>query len=349
MYMCSSLKRGLQRYLFYFSIWCIIVVGCLQKNSTSESEAAGITDLDLKLGSLDSEIVLHPDQADLYRSRANIYQEKGQWENAVNDLERTVSIEPTDIDSWHLMADILLESFQSRRALETMTAVASKYPDSLNTWLKLSEFQLILKRYSDGLQTLQTIQEKYPFESEIFFMKGMILKETGNLKAAWREFQLATREDPGFMDAWINAGQVLELLNDTGAIRCYQTALQISPGNVRVMHALAQYYSNHDETEKAISQYRELIRIDPGYTFAYYNMGLIYLDLDSLDKAFNHFNIVINVDPSFASGYYYRGLVSELLSNFRSAESDFNQAVNLNAEDASFREAQNRIRYKIGR
>lgn len=337
----STVSKSRSKYASW--VLAIASVFCFQcKHSTEVPTSTPPQTPEVEM--LSDYIEANPENPTLRVQRGEQYLREENYDAAIADFNAALSMDSLNIDAWHLLADGYLDNIQSRKALETMETATEIFPDSIRSFLKLTEFRLILRQYDDAMQSIQSIQTKHPNNPDAFFLKGMILKESGDTTGAIQQFQLATREDPFMIDAWINAAQLLESIGDPEAIRYYDAALSINPNHINLLHAKAQYLAHQDATAESIATYQRIISIDPDYSYAYYDIGLLYLDQDSIGKAFQHFDIAIKTEPMFARAYFYRGLTREIEGDLSMALQDFEQAVRLDPDDSDAEEAIQRVK-----
>ncbi|MBK8505579.1 MAG: tetratricopeptide repeat protein [Saprospiraceae bacterium] len=275
--------------------------------------------------------------------RGAMYYDQGRYPEAIIDLQKSTNLDSLDVEAWHLLADALLDNLQSREALETMETTAKLFHSRIPTLLKLSEFQLILKRYSEAMTTLRQIQSIESQNPDAYFMKGMVFKENGDTAQAIAQFQLATKENPKLIDAWINLGHLLEAQNNPDALRYFDAGLTISPGHRLILHAKSQYLARANRIEEAKAVYRQMIEIEPYDSEPYYDLGLLYLDQDSLIRAAAHFDLRMKIDPLFVRAYFYRGLTRELMGEIDGARIDYEQTLQIDPKNMDAGEALKRL------
>jgi tetratricopeptide (TPR) repeat protein len=333
-------KKTLALYLICFSTHFIACQGNDQQENLRKAESSSLTP---ELEQLNTLLESNPDEADLWFQRAQLYYEMEKYPQAVSDLEKAIRLDSTVRQYRHLLADAYLDNYESRKALETMEKTVKLFPESISSLLKLSEFQLILKRYPDAMNTLNRIHKIAPQNADAYFMKGLVIKETGDTSQAIGMFQSATKENPRLIDAWINLGQLHEALNDQDAIRYFDGGLSVSPDHPLLLHAKAQYLAGQDRIEEAKLVYRRWIEVDPLNGDPYYDLGLLYLDQDSLTQALGHFDLAIKINPMYSRAYFYRGYTRELTGEESAARQDYEQTLQLDPEDSDAREALNRV------
>lgn len=326
--------------LICFSALFIACHADVPSENQEKNEVAGIVP---ELDQLNVLIVSNPEEFDLRLQRAKLYYQMEQYPQAIGDLELALQLDSTDLQTRHLLADAYLDNYQSRKALGSLEKTVMMYPESIPSLLKLAEFQLILKRHQEAMHTLAIIHDLDHQNADAYFMKGMVLKETGDTTLAIRHFQNATRENPNLIDAWINLGQLHEALNDAEAIRYYDAGLAVSPDNPLLLLTKAQYLAGQDRIDESKSIYHFMMELDP-YSFEpYYDLGLLYLDQDSLNQAVNHFDLSIKINPMYARAYFYRGYTRELTGQVDEARYDYEQTLRLNPGDSDAKEALDRL------
>jgi len=317
------------------------------QNQEEPVEASTTKYNDPAIDAISQQISQAPNKADLYYSRAELFYVNEGYDEAIEDLNRALDLDSTKVEYLHLLADVYLDYYKSRLALQTMKKAARQFPEHIPTLLKLSEFQLILKQNKESLQTVDKILQLSPQNAEGYFMLGMNFKEMGDTARAVNSFQQSVELDPEIIDAWIYLGQLQAGLGNDIALQYFNSALSVDPGNIQVLHAKADYFSDLGRLEEAVDVYRDMVRIDPQYEQSYFNMGLLFLDQDSVLKAYEQFDLLLEVSPLHIRGYYFRGLSSEFMGNFGAAKSDYEQALKFSPDYQNALEGLERVEKEL--
>ncbi len=334
--MIILLKLPAMRPVFVvLSAWLLVTLSCNRQDSSRESQLANNSTQRLsKITAIPLESLISEGQQLLY---------EGDIARATLLLEEALKRDSTIIDLHHLLADAYFEGMQSQRALDLLQNAAHQFKDSLRVHLKLAEIQLILKKYRASLQTIEHIHKLDPNNPDGFFLKGLVYKEMGDTSLALRQFQYTTRENPQFLDAWIEAGQLAMASGVAKASHYFEAGLRISPDHIPLLNALARYQALEGKYPQAKKLYRKIISIDPDYSKAYFDLGLLFLDQDSIELAEDHFNLAVETDPVFATAYFYRGLARELKFDTVSAIHDYRQALSLDPSEQRAEKGVNRL------
>jgi cytochrome c-type biogenesis protein CcmH/NrfG len=122
---------------------------------------------------------------------------------------------------------------------------------------------------------------------------------TPEQRTALKELETRVQKDPNDVEAWVQLG---DLNYDTDrpmeAIRAYEQALSLKPGNPDVITDLATMYRRVRQPQKAAELFREAHRIDPKHANSLYNLGVVLLhDLNDVKGATAAWEEYIKVVP----------------------------------------------------
>lgn len=120
------------------------------------------------------------------------------------------------------------------------------------------------------------------------------------------------------------AGRVSE------AVREYQAALSIDPGEPVAHYNLGLAYAGQGRAGEAVRAYREALRLRPDYRNAHKNLGNVYSNLGRLDEALREYEAEMRLYPLDADLHYNIGIVYGKSGRFREAVREFETALRLN-------------------
>lgn len=303
------------------------IFSCKQSGNTNLPEPN--QEMDVVVAGMIKAIEADPDNPQIWRQKANYLYERGQYDQALKDINQAISLDSTIVEMYHLKADIQLDYYQSREAISTLEQVLQKQPDRIPSLLKLSEFQHILKDYNGSISTINEVIRLQSFNAEAFFMLGMNFRELIQPDKAKASFQRAVELDADLTDGWIILGNLYEAEQDPLASNYYDNAIRSNPQSIEALHSKAFYLQNHDDVSGAISLYRQINGLDSQYEDAYLNTGILYLSIDSLAQAKEHFVILSQINPANPFAHYYHGLTEEYLGNSAAAKDLYETAIRL--------------------
>ncbi|MGK0363240.1 MAG: tetratricopeptide (TPR) repeat protein [Saprospiraceae bacterium] len=338
--------------LFAFTLLSIFFVAC--GDDASSNNAAGTTEettlpsLSPEIDKLNIAIQEAPKNAVLYAERGQALWDVQGYDEAIKDMERAVELSTDTPEYYHTLANFYMDYFRSRKALKTMETAGLKFPVRIPTLLKLTEFYLILKDYGAANRTLDRIQKVSPLNAEMFYMRGAVAEDQGDVEVAESAYRFATENDPDMIDAYLKLGDLTALKAPKTALQYYNNAIRIDPKNTDALTMKAFHLSNiMNNLEEAQVIYRDLLKIDSKNKTAYHNSGLLYLDMDSLDRAFMRFTEAIKASPTAVESIYYRGVTSELKGDVSAAKDDYEQVTKMNPGFTVGKEALARVSAQV--
>jgi len=125
------------------------------------------------------------------------------------------------------------------------------------------------------------------------------------------ELRQYVRDYPRDADGWSNLGNALAAAgHGTDAIRAYQRAVDVDPGNGLSQRNLALQLFDANDFKGAAAHAREAVRLTPGDPDAHNLLGLALAGQGKLDDAIAEFraSLRIRADNNDAAGYLDRAL-----------------------------------------
>jgi len=167
----------------------------------------------------------------------------------------------------------------------------------------------------------------------------------------------------------ISGDQLYQEGDISGAIKEFNTGLQLDPSNANIHNSLGVCYGVLSAFEKAIEKFEAAIWLDPKEIMAIYNLGVVNLLMDKKDKALELFleaggvgedvfevafetgklyletgepekakeflEKAVSLRPESGIGFRYLGQCYAALNNTDEAVSAYKKAVKLNPNDAN--------------
>ena len=171
-----------------------------------------------------------------YLVRSEMYLEKGDFQNALKDIEKSITIDPTEAKAYfnrglaHAKsggdAKKSLDDFT--KAIELNVNYAGAYTNRANIYLQMSEFQKAIMDCNKAI-------ELSPNEAEPYYNRGLAYFNMEEPKKAFKDYNKVIELDPENAEAFFKRG----FLN-----------------------------SQSGNTQEAISDYEEFLRLDPNNTNA---------------------------------------------------------------------------------
>src|SRR5580692_5665263 len=203
-------------------------------------------------------------------------------DQAIAEYEKIVSLEPRDVEDRMVLGQLYTVKHQTQKAEEQFKVAQSIDPDSEDVVLNLARF------YAENgdLDRSAKIIEAVP-ESD---------------RTSKMEFALGASYD--------------QLKRTKDAIAAYQRALDIEPGDVRSMAALAQALLNDDQLDAAMKQYRQLADADPDDVGTLIHIGEIQRRQGKYEDALTTIRKARKLDPTSLQAGFNEALLEDILGRF---------------------------------
>ncbi len=278
------------------------------------------------IGYFTREVEINPGNDKALLNRARKFYQRGAYDAALKDLQSALRIDSFYLETYLLKSRIEMDYFRSLEALRTLQKAERLWPDSLPVKEHLAKIHLILKQYDQASKKANQALEISPSSAQPYLIIGLVAIENQDTASAIGFLQQAVQNDADLLDAWVELAKIHARKDPGKAASYFESALQIAPDDLHILHAYAMYWQNMDSLERAKSSYKQMINLDSEYREAYYNQALILMDQDSFLKAIPLWNEYIRQSPDAAKGFYYLGISYEMTQNDQAALENYRTA-----------------------
>ncbi len=282
------------------------------------------------LTSLNEQIAGHPDNADLYYRRAQIYQNDQSFDKALADIRKAISLQGKNPLYYLTLSDIYLFTGQPQLCGEALDKAYVLGPRNNEVLIKLAKFSLIMKDYPKTYDYVGQALLVSKINPQAYFTRANALLEQGDTLHAAGDLMIAVDQDQGYFEAYALLGDLFALKNDPMAPAYYNNALNVKPASKETLYKLGMYYQENGQFDQAIRQYTRIMQVDSSFRNAPYNIGYIYLVyINDFPKAVQFFTRAIEIDPEYFEAWYNRGYANELMGNTADAYRDYRQTLKI--------------------
>lgn len=265
----------------------------------------------------------------LYFKRAKLYREKEDFASAATDMYIALSLDSIKHEYWLFTAQLFWDGGETNRALAALDRAISIDSANIPYYIAASRFLFIDSQYTPSLAYLNKALERDIFNPEIYFYKGMVFKETGQIDKAISSFQTAVEQDPTFYDAFVQLGLLNRSRNPKLAEQYLNNALKNKPEGEDALYAKGYQQQDMKQYGEAASTFRSLVEINPQHDGALYALGYSLLMMDSLPEAYRLFDLATKANPAYAEAYYKKGVCAEQLNRKDEAITLYKNCLNL--------------------
>lgn len=286
------------------------LTGCRDRIVTDEMSDS------VKLEVLDLNLEKHPDDPELLAARARVLFNLQRLREASYDINRAVSIKPNKLEYLLLKSDISFANGDLETSYQTLEEAERRYADNQEVLLKMGEITFYSRDYDRSLKYLSQVTERDPNNRTALFMKGFIYKEKGDTASAVQLLRRVCDKFPDYAPAFEELGVLYLAHNENMALEYLNTALQLDPSNTNVIYALAMFYQDRDDMEKAEALYRQLLDVNPNSADAWHNLGWIELTFyHDYERAIEYFDKALAADPTHPQALANKALAMGALRN----------------------------------
>ncbi|MBX3256660.1 MAG: tetratricopeptide repeat protein [Chitinophagaceae bacterium] len=205
-------------------------------------------------------------------------------------------------------------------------------PDSLGTRYQLMNALAQGDKYKEALLQNDTLMTDDTANAALWYRRGDILLQSGDSVNGIEALLQAVKVAPAFAEPQLQLASIYADRSDAMAVTIADRIIAMSQetrtaSQARFIKGL--YYSNINETDKALAQFDECLKSDYTFLDAYIEKGLLLYDKQRFKEALAVFERAIQVSNTFAEGYYNAGRCEEALGNKEEAKLYYEKAYGL--------------------
>lgn len=298
--------KNILNHIILLFLSTAILVACHEKRTSDDMSDSE------KLEMLDIKIEKNPNDAELLAERAKVLIALGRPKEAAYDINRAVNIEPDNIEFRLIQADAYFANGDVENSYKTLSEAEKIAPEDEEVLLKMGEITYYSRDYDRSLQYLSKVTEKKPNDRTALFMKGFIYKEKGDTASAVTLLRKVCDLNPDYEPAFEELGVLYASRQNPLAVEYLTTALHIEPTNTNAIYALAMYYQDIEEYDKAEELYHQLLSINEQSADAWHNLGYIEMThYGDFERAVEYFDKALAADSTHEASLYNRQLAIE--------------------------------------
>ncbi|XP_076248740.1 O-linked N-acetylglucosamine (GlcNAc) transferase sxc isoform X2 [Calliopsis andreniformis] len=243
----------------------------------------------------------NPLLAEAYSNLGNVFKERGQLQEALENYRHAVRLKPDFIDGYINLAAALVAAGDMEQAVQAYVTALQYNSDLYCVRSDLGNLLKALARLDEAKACYLKAIETRPDFAVAWSNLGCVFNAQGEIWLAIHHFEKAVALDPNFLDAYINLGNVLkEARIFDRAVAAYLRALNLSPNNAVVHGNLACVYYEQGLIDLAIDTYRRAIELQPNFPDAYCNLANALKEKGQVAEAEECYNTALRLCSSHA-------------------------------------------------
>ena len=327
--------------------------GGSDQDAGNDDSTASNEEKPLSLADWNERIAADPDNAELYRGRADFHREAEQFEAAVADYAQVLELLPTDHAALLARGSLLCLLGETQLGLADFNAVLEASPNHVPTLHNRGVLLVELEAYDAAIADFSTAIEHDPWNARLWIARGRAYALRKSFAQASRDFSSAIRLDPHDDEPYGLRAACARHVGDfpesaRSAIEDYSRALAIAPGRAVYYLHRAEHYWSCDENDSALLDCDMALSLDPGMDAALGMRGAVAAALGRHDQAIEDCGKAIAAGISAASVHLTRADSLVELERFEEALDDADRAVELSPEMPGAWKARGLIRMRLG-
>ena len=330
--------KMLKSTLFVLSLvpLCLIATSFESCKSCNSGKDLGIVETsDSTLRAINAKITAEPNNFAHYLERARYYSSLKKYNEANADITRAKAIDSTKADIYFTAGKIHFEQQRMLEAYKDYQKCIEKDPQHKEGLLEKAAMDIALNNLDLALQQINTVLRQDERVAYAYYLKGRLYRQIKDTTLALSSYQTAIEVDPGYYDAYVEAGLVCASYGNPLAKEYYNSAIDIHPNLVEPYYNKAIFLQetgvkNPSNYQEALQCYDKIIGIDANFSAAYFNKGFVYLVyLKDYEKGIEAFTLALQKNPGYYQAAYNRALCYEGKGDKINAEADLNLALKI--------------------
>lgn len=285
-------------------------------------------DYDKALEYLNRAVELDPDRVAAYKLRAYIYLYKDERQKAIDDFTMVIELDPGDDNAYHNRGASYEYLGDYFRASSDYSAALRINPNAVdyqargNLYMEIRYFEKAISDYSK-------VVELDPQNAEAYNSRGVAYHCLGEEDRCIDDIKKAIELDPDYSAGYRNLGVSYYYKGryDSAIVNLKKSMELKDRSLVLNNYYCGAAYFGKGEYSKAIMYMDITLGQSPGFKKAFFVKGLSNLFNGDYDKAVGDFDVVIKMDSWSGKAYHYRGLAYAYKKDYDKAISDFDRAI----------------------
>jgi tetratricopeptide (TPR) repeat protein len=259
------------------------------------------------------------DRAALFVSRAEAYDDKGDMDRAIADLNKAIELDPKNVTAFENRGTLFVRSGKPDRAIEDYNEAirldphyAQAYADRGVAYYVKGDHARAIDNYSEAIRL-------DPKHAVSYSNRAAAYKKAGRNDRAIADESEAIKLDPSRAEFYDNRGLSYAHNRDFDlAIADYDKAISLK-AEAKFFTNRGNAYQYKGNLDRAIADYGDAIRIDPKFPLAWNNRGAAYKRKGDLEAALSNYEQAITLSPRMATAVENRDAIRNQIAQ-RDAE-----------------------------
>lgn len=165
-------------------------------------------------------------------------------------------------------------------------------------------------RFEDAIKQYQIAIRVRPDFVEAYNNLGNVLAEMGRFEEAVVQYRTTLKFRPDITDVRVNlANLYLTMGKFDDAILEFKTAAKLKPDDPQLHYLIGIAYNKQGQFKEAVQELRNAIRLQPDNPAFHNDLAVFYADKNYLDEAAGEYQQVLRLNPASIKAHYDLGMI----------------------------------------
>jgi superkiller protein 3 len=266
----------------------------------------------------------YPKPLEIYKLRAFVLYEKGDFDAALTDVHEVLKAEPNNSLFILKEADINSAKGNDREALGAYQKAVAQSPKNADLYYKIASIQHKMGETDAQIasaeeaikRNTQFLGDAFYIAADGYFKKKQYEQAEQAYSRAIDRWKAANTIKPELYESYRNLGDIYRRMNRfSDAIRVTRQGILDYPTDGGLWTDVSWYYSLADRNADAVEAAKAAITFAPKESLPYTNLCRAYNDTRQYQLAVNSCNQALKIRPDDGETHFYLGRAYDLLAN----------------------------------
>ena len=233
-------------------------------------------------------IDINNNYASAYLNMAQLEEDEGNLNKALNHASRAYALEPNNIEYQYVYSTILVQMDRGKEAIYSLREIIKEWPWHHGAHYNLARALIQSGQKIEGQQYLDASEKIRATQAKIDHLENTIR---------------ALPDDPYSYAALAFALRKVGRFNDS--MHSYKVALYLDPDNYDIWNNVANLYLLQKDTIKALNTYNYIVDKNPALIDIWLNMGVVYALANQKENAIYSWERALKYQPENVSAIKY--------------------------------------------
>jgi tetratricopeptide (TPR) repeat protein len=283
-----------------------------------------------------------PGSAALYDGLADLYFRTGRSHDAESTEREVLKNHPNDVEAHKLLGRIYLRQLGEQQnsvsssspsgntldqAIAEFEKIVALQPKSVEDRMILGQLYTVKHQASKAEEQFKIAQDIEPESEEVVLNLARVYAENNNLEQAAKVIEDVPENDRTARMEFTLGATYDQLKKTKEAISAYKRAVDLQPGDVPTLNALAQAELNDSQFDEALKTYKELAQADSEDAAPLVKISEIQRRQGKYEDALATVRKARKKDPENLEAGYNEGILLDVLGRYDEATSTYQQMV----------------------